>query len=140
MALGNLDGALAAFREGLWYRPGNALAQMSFGVALARSGRSGEARKAFEDSVRADPSGVEAHYDLGLVEQALGDNLGALESYDAALRLRPGYGAVQAARAEALYNLGRYQEAWIAVLAARAMKVEADPGLAARIQAKAGKK
>jgi tetratricopeptide (TPR) repeat protein len=140
MESGNLDGAVAAFREGLRYRPGNALAQMSYGVTLARLGRSAEARKAFEDSVRADPSSVEAHYDLGLVEQALGDNLGALESYDAALRLRPGYGAAQAARAEALYNLGRYQEAWIAVLAARAMKVAVDPGLAARIQAKAGKK
>jgi tetratricopeptide (TPR) repeat protein len=137
---GNLEAALAAFREGLRYRPGNSQAQMSFGVTLARAGRSAEARKAFEDSVRADPSSVEAYYDLGLVQQALGDNRGALESYDAALRLRPGFGAAQAARAEALYALKRYQEAWSAAQAARAGGAEVDPELAAKIQSKAGRK
>jgi Tfp pilus assembly protein PilF len=135
---GNLEGALAALREGLRYRPQNAVAQISLGVTLARLARAAEAKKAFEDSVRADPSSVEAHYDLGLVQQALGDHLKALESYDASLLLQPGFGPAQAARAEALYNLGRYQEAWNSMKAARAMNVAIDTGLAARIQMKAG--
>jgi hypothetical protein len=136
---GYLEGALAAFREGLRYRPGNALAQMSFGVTLARLGRDAAAKKALEDSVSADPSNADAHYDLGLVQQALGDHRGALESYDAALHLRPGFGPAEAARAEALYNLRRYQDAWEAMQAAQAMNVALDPGLAANIRVNAGK-
>jgi protein O-mannosyl-transferase len=136
---GNLEGALAAFQEGLRYRPQNALAQMSFGVTLARLGRAAAAKKALEDSVSADPSNADAHYDLGLVQQALGDHRGALESYDAALHLRPGFGPAEAARAEALYNLRRYQEAWEAMQAAQAMNVALDPGLAANIRVNAGK-
>jgi tetratricopeptide (TPR) repeat protein len=130
---GDVHGALAAFRDGLRYRPRNAVALMSLGVALARSGQSVEAGKAFEDSLRADPSSVEAHYDLGLVRQALGAYSEALESFDAALRLKPEFGEAQAARAEVLYALGRYREAWDALLAARVAHVEVDPALAARI-------
>jgi tetratricopeptide (TPR) repeat protein len=112
---------------------------MSLGVALARSGQSVEARKAFEESVRSDPSSVEAQYDLGLVRQALGSYAEALAAYDAALRLQPGFGAAQPARAEVLYTLGRYREAWDALQAARAAHAEVDPGLTARIKMKAGK-
>jgi tetratricopeptide (TPR) repeat protein len=136
---GDVQGALAAFRDGLRYRPRNALALMSLGVALARSGQPVEAAKAFEDSLRADSSSVEAHYDLGLVRQALGAHSQALESYDAALRLKPEFGEAQAARAEVLYTLGRYREAWDALLAARAAHAEVDPALAARIQMRSGK-
>jgi len=136
---GDVHGALAAFRDSLRYRPRNAVALMSLGVALARLGQAVEAGKAFEDSLRADASSVEAHYDLGLVRQALGDNSKALESYDAALRLKPDFGEAQAARAEALYALGRYREAWDALLAARAAHADVDPGLAARIRMRLGK-
>ena len=132
---GDVNGAIAAFRDGLRFRPRNAVALTSLGAALARSGQSIEARKVFEDCVQADPSSVEAHYDLGLVQQALGAYAEALESYDAALRLQPGFGAAQAARAEALYTLGRYRDAWDAVLAARAAHAGVDRGLADRIQA-----
>jgi len=88
--------------------------------------------------LRSDPSSVEAHYDLGLVRQAFGAYSKALESFDAALRLKPGFGEAQAARAEVLYLLGRYREAWDAVLAARAAHAEVDAGLAARIRMRSG--
>lgn len=136
---GDVQGAIAAFRDGLRYRPRNLMALSSLGVALARSGQPVEAAKAFEESLRWDPSSVEAHYDLGLVRQAVGAYPEALESYDAAVRLRPEFGAAQAARAEVLYMLGRYKEAWDAVLATRAAHAEVDPGLAARIRMRSGK-
>jgi protein O-mannosyl-transferase len=139
LAQGDVDGALAAFRDGLRYRPRNALALMSLGVALARLGKPVEAAKAFEDSVQSDASSVEAHYDLGLVRQALGAYSKALESYDAAVSLKPEFGEAQAARAEVLYTLGRYREAWDAVLAARAAHADVDPGLADRIRMRSGK-
>jgi protein O-mannosyl-transferase len=136
---GDVHSALAAFRDGLRYRPHNALALMSLGVALARSGQPVEAGKAFEDSLQSDPLSVEAHYDLGLVQQALGAYSKALESYDAALSLKPGFGEAQAARAEVLHTLGRYREALDALLAAHAAHVEVDPALAAQIRMRSDK-
>jgi tetratricopeptide (TPR) repeat protein len=139
MGQGEVQGALAAFRNGLRFRPRNAAALVSLGVALARSGQPVEAGKAFEDSLQADASSVEAHYNLGLVQQALGAYSKALESFDAALRLKPEFGEAQAARAEVLYTLGRYREALDALLAAHAAHVEVDPGLAAQIRIRSGK-
>jgi predicted Zn-dependent protease len=51
----------------------------------------------------------------------------ALRAFDAALHLRPDFGLAHVGRAEALHNLGRNQEAWQAVAAARAVNTE--PGL-----------
>jgi tetratricopeptide (TPR) repeat protein len=138
MGQGEVQGALAAFRDGLRFRPRNAAALVSLGVALARSGQPAEAGKAFEDSLQWDASSVEAHYNLGLVQQALGAYSKALESFDAALRLKPEFGEAQAARAEVLYTLGRYREALDALLAAHAAHVEVDPGLAAQIRIRSG--
>lgn len=139
LAEGNLDDALAAFREGLLYRPRNALAQMSYGVALARSGRTADAKRAFEASIGADPSNAEAYYDRGLVQQALGNKVDALDSYRSALLLKPGYGPAQAALVEVLYTLGQYQEAWRSLQAAHVMGVGVDSDLERKVRLKAGK-
>lgn len=80
---------MAAYQDGLRYRPGNALARMQLGVALARLGQLGEAETQLRQSVALDPSSVEAHFDFGLVEAALGKREAALAAFDAALRLNP---------------------------------------------------
>jgi len=66
-------------------------------------------------------------------------NAEALESFEAVLRLKPDYGPAHAARIEALYRMGRYEEAWRAVLDARAVHVEVDRGLVARVAARQGR-
>ena len=89
--------------------------------------------------MRHDPANVEAYDDLGLVQASLGRNLEALESYDAALRLKSDFGPAHAARAEALYAMARYVEAWSAVLAARAANGAVDPAFAARLAGRIGR-
>jgi tetratricopeptide (TPR) repeat protein len=86
--------------------------------------------------VRYEPSNVEARYDLGLVLSAMGDEPAALNSFDAAVRLKPDFGPAHAARAEMLFAIGWYDEAWRAVLAARAAHTEVDPGFAAALVAR----
>ena len=68
---GDLDGAIAALREGLQVRPHDVLALTSLGVALARPGQTAEVQRE------------------------------ALQAFDAALSLQPGFGPALAARAEA---------------------------------------
>ena len=66
--------------------------------------------------------------DLGLVLASMGHKVEAIESYDAALRLKPDFGPAHLARAEVLYAMGRFQEAWRALSSARAAGVEAAAG------------
>ena len=106
---GDLNGAIAALREGLQVRPHDVLALTSLGVALARSGQTAEVQRE------------------------------ALQAFDAALSLQPGFGPAHAARAEAMYALGRYREAWDALLSARAEHAEVDSALAAKLEARMGK-
>jgi protein O-mannosyl-transferase len=169
-AAGKLDDALAVFREGLRYRPRNALAHagtglilsqqqqlpaaiaalrraveidptlakahMGLGVALAWSGKPAEARKSFEDTLRYDPKNVEAHYDLGMVMAALGDERKALDLFDEALKIKPDFAPALVTRVEALFAMGRYDDAWRALNAARAARVEIDPRLVAALTAR----
>jgi len=131
--------AIAELRTALAIEPTLAAAHMGLGVAFAWSGQAAEAGQAFADTLRYEPSNVEARYDLGLVMASMGRNAEALESFEAALRLRPDYGPVHAARIEALYQMGRYDEAWRAVLDARAVHVEVDRDLVARVAARRGR-
>jgi Flp pilus assembly protein TadD len=127
------DAAIAEFHQALGIDPTLARAHMGLGVVLAWSGQAEEAERAFQAAVLHDPANVEAHYDLGLVQMSLGRNLEALESYGGALRLKPDFGPAHAARAEALYAMARYDEAWSALLAARASGATVDPVFAARL-------
>jgi len=96
---------------------------------MAWSGKPAEARQAFEETLRYDPANVEARYDLGMVLAASGDNVRALESFDAALRLKPDFAPAHVARIETLVAAGRYEDAWRAIPAARAAKALIDPRL-----------
>jgi tetratricopeptide (TPR) repeat protein len=127
------DAAIGEFHLAIEIDPALARAHLGLGVVLAWSGRAEEAGRAFRAAVLHDPANVEAHYDLGLVQASLGRNLEALESYGAALRLKPDFGPAHAARAEALYAMARYDEAWSAVLAARGANTVVDPAFAARL-------
>jgi len=135
----HLPAAIAELRTALAIDPTLAAAHMGLGVAFAWSGQAAEAGRAFADALRYEPTNVEAHYDLGLVMASMERNAEALESFEAVLRLKPDYGPAHAARIEALYRMGRYEEAWRAVLDARAVHVEVDRGLVARVAARQGR-
>jgi tetratricopeptide (TPR) repeat protein len=131
-----LPAAAAEFRRAIEIDLALGAAHMGLAVALAWSGHPAEARREFEETVRYEPSNMEARYDLGLVLAAMGDDRAALKSFDAAVRLKPDFGPAHAARAESLFALGRYHEAGRAVLVARALHTEVDPGFAAALAAR----
>ncbi len=54
---GELDDALAKFREAISMDPGHAAAQLNLGIALKLKGAREEAAKAFEEAARLDPEG-----------------------------------------------------------------------------------
>lgn len=77
-----------------------------------------KAAKEHEKAVRSlraaighDPNLHQAHSDLGFALRKLGDYVGALEAYDRALELSPGYAEAIEYRAEAYLGLGRLEEA-----------------------------
>lgn len=87
---GKLDEAIAAYRESLRLRPGDALTHNNLGIVLATRGRPVEAAEHFEKAVRGFPA---AYENLGRVLATLGRYREAAESYRQAQRLqraRPG--------------------------------------------------
>jgi Flp pilus assembly protein TadD len=95
-----LAAAIQELRMAVAIDPTLARAQMGLGVALAWSRQPVEAARALQESLRYDSSNVEAYYDLGLVQTVLGQRAEALQSFDAALRLRPDFTAARQARAQ----------------------------------------
>jgi tetratricopeptide (TPR) repeat protein len=81
----NLPAALAEFHAALTIDPSRAP------VTLA-------AERALQQSLATGPSSVEARYDLGSIEAALGKRAASLGPFDAALRLDPHYVPARAAR------------------------------------------
>ena len=64
---GQLDSAIAEFRQALRLAPDNAPAHWHLGAALASQGAPGEATAHLARSVELDPANSQAHGDLGLV-------------------------------------------------------------------------
>jgi tetratricopeptide (TPR) repeat protein len=70
-----------------------------------------EARKDYEESVRADPSHPEVWNNLGYTYRKLGTYDAALKAYDRALALHPGYPEALEYRGEAYLGLNRIEDA-----------------------------
>ncbi|MGH6960274.1 MAG: tetratricopeptide repeat protein [Dongiaceae bacterium] len=66
-AKGDLDGAIASFREGAAVQPGNPAPHVNLGNALRAAGRLGESTVSLREAVRLDPNLPEAHHNLGVV-------------------------------------------------------------------------
>ena len=66
-----------------------------FNLALAhqKSGRFEQAEEAYEEALKLRPRSCEAHTNLGIVREQLGDVLGARAAYDKAMKAGPSAGA-----------------------------------------------
>src|SRR5262245_9276173 len=80
-----LSGSLSAAGGG----GGNADAQYNQGVIRWNSGKIGDAKKAFEAAVAANPSHAEAHYQLGMALVNEGNMAGAATEFETYLKLAP---------------------------------------------------
>jgi tetratricopeptide (TPR) repeat protein len=115
---GDVDGAIAQYREALRINPGDDAVHVNLGNALARTGRPLEAEAEYREAVRIRPDDTDARTDLGNLALAAGRFADAVREYEAVLRLRPADREVLRACAEARYrggnalgNAGRIAEA-----------------------------
>ncbi len=92
---GHLDEAIRAYRTALEREPGHARARANLGLALVRSRRYREAVEPLEAALAAAPDDASLHAALARAHEALGHPRAAARQYREALRLRPGWSAVE---------------------------------------------
>ena len=91
LALGNLDGAIAAFRGAIAHKPDFGPAHFNLGFALVKSGRTQEAVGPFKEAIRQNPEFTDAYILLADVHVQLGDLREAERLADLAARLNPNH-------------------------------------------------
>jgi tetratricopeptide (TPR) repeat protein len=96
---GDIDTALARFREAIRLDPGLADAHLHLGLALERREQTAEALAAYQEALRLRPDLIEARYGIASVCAKLGDLDGAIAMLEHVVRTLPQL-------AEAHYNLG----------------------------------
>jgi tetratricopeptide (TPR) repeat protein len=130
---GQLDEAIAEFRESLRLNHDSAPTQYNLGFALSARGRRDEAIAAFQEALRIDPDYAQAHNNLGALLQLAGQPDAALEHYRRAAALRPDNVEAHTNLGQLLSNRGRLVEAvaqFTAALGLSADNLQALGGLA----------
>lgn len=87
--LGNLTGAIEAYKQAIELEPGFADVYLSLGHAYLRLKKPQDAIKAFKESIRIKPEMEEAHYGLGLEYFRAGNMKDASQAFKKAVRVRP---------------------------------------------------
>jgi tetratricopeptide (TPR) repeat protein len=87
MIIGRFDAAQVEFEQGIRYDPKSAEMHYNLGKLFSMQDNWAPGRKEFEEALRIDPSYVEALDALGLAQEALGNNAGAVASYEKAIAL-----------------------------------------------------
>ena len=115
------DDAVVSFNDGLASRDRAWKLEKDLAKApneAARAKIAEKIRKAYQSAVRAqrsavryDPKLYQAHGELGYALRKTGDYAAALESYDKALAIQPGYAEAIEYRAEAYLGLNRVDDA-----------------------------
>jgi tetratricopeptide (TPR) repeat protein len=107
MIIGRFEAAQIEFEQGIRYDPKSAEMHYNLGKLFSMQDNWAPGRREFEEALRIDPSYVEALDALGLTQEALGDNPGAVASYEKAIALnqaRNGKFASAHANLSAYYN------------------------------------
>ena len=87
MIIGRFDAAQTEFEQGIRYDPQSAEMHYNLGKLFSIQDNWQPARKEFEQALRIDPSYMEALDALGFAQESLGDNVGAVASYEKAIAL-----------------------------------------------------
>jgi tetratricopeptide (TPR) repeat protein len=108
---GQVDQAMAHYREALRLQPDCAGAHNNLGVALAKQGQVDQAMAHYREALRLQPDYAEAHNNLGLALAKQGQVDQAMAHYREALRLKPDYAEAQDNLGAALFSRGQVAEA-----------------------------
>lgn len=103
---GEIEGAMAHYKEALRVKPDFGAAHVNLGNALVRSGRPAEAAAEFKEAIRIRPDDTDARSDLGNLALAAGRYGEAEEQYERVLRMRPADAGALRSCAEAHYRSG----------------------------------
>ena len=107
MIIGRFDAAQIEFEQAIRYKPDSADSYYNLGKLFSIQDTWEPARKAFEGALRIDPAYIEAIDALGFALEALGDDEGAVASYEKAAALnaeRKGAFAAPHVNLSAYYN------------------------------------
>lgn len=110
-ALGVLEGALAAFDRTITLDPSNIQAAQAAIAVLCDAKRPAEALSRCRELLSRHPDDAQLHFNTGAVCETLGNLAGALDHYDHALALDPGFVRALQNRGIVLTRLGRVEEA-----------------------------
>jgi tetratricopeptide (TPR) repeat protein len=111
LAEGNAQGAVESFRQALARDENHASARTNLGIALARTGRRDDARRAFEEATRRAPHQGEAWNGLGVMRLGAGDADGAIGPLEQAAALLPDDPNPSLNLGRAFESLQRFDEA-----------------------------
>jgi len=64
---------------------------VNLGVFYSRAGNYTNAQTAFAKALKLNPNFADTYYNMGVMEESLGENEKAWENYQHALKLRPDY-------------------------------------------------
>ena len=109
--LGQLPGAIAAFRTALRRDTADNQARFELALVLTDTGLLEDAVLCYRTALRHDPDLFAGHYNLGNVLVRLNRSADAIACYRDALRLRPGHPQVANNLADALFRTGHRVEA-----------------------------
>jgi tetratricopeptide (TPR) repeat protein len=96
---GQVEKAIAAYREAINVDPEHALAYCNLGIVLKAKGDLEAAVDAYNQAIRIKPDFAQAYYALGTALKTKGDLDGAIDAFNQAIRINPEY-------ALAYYGLG----------------------------------
>jgi tetratricopeptide (TPR) repeat protein len=87
MIIGRYDAARTEFEQGIRYNPQSAETYFNLGKLFSIQDSWPSARKQFEAALRIDPEYMESWDALGFAQEALGDDAGAIASYEKAVAI-----------------------------------------------------
>jgi tetratricopeptide (TPR) repeat protein len=99
------------FRDNLLHNPLAWVAHYNLGVALAQTGKTGEAIAHYEQALRIKPGFVEVHYNLGMALAQTGKTGEAIAHFEQALRIKPDFAKAHNNLGMALAQTGKIEEA-----------------------------
>ena len=110
-AKGQLDEAIAAFRQAIALKPDYPRAYNNLGAALKEVGQLDAAIAAYQNAIAHDPTLPEAHYNLGNVLHAHERLDEAVDAYRRAIALRPNFPDAHNSLGDALEGQGQIDSA-----------------------------
>jgi tetratricopeptide (TPR) repeat protein len=108
---GNCEDAIKSLREALNLDPGYLPARLKLAECLRASAQWGESEILYRAILKERPDSAEAYYGLGKVQTARHDVHAAIDSYHAACKLFPEFGAAYYVLALAYQTLGEEKKA-----------------------------